>query len=205
MSPTLAADLRVRLRSIPTYDPPYEDDAPPDWRSAGASQPMLSPPLAPRGERLTGDSVPPGVLRQIVRSGRPLPPGPPLPASASPATTTAVVRFVNTCLEILNGYRALGHFRVLAHPEHVTAVLAAMTQAVRRLRRTTAAAATAGRGALIKARQLRTCEPRPGVAEVAVVIGAQAPRPADGEQAWALAFRLERQHDRWLCTAAQLL
>jgi hypothetical protein len=114
-------------------------------------------------------------------------------------------RFVNTCLEILNGYRPVNHFRALADPLAAATVLAEMTRAVGRLR-----PATRGRG-LVRLRAMRTCEPRPGVAEIALVVGAQTATTAgraagpDAGRAWGLAYRLERQHGRWQCTAARLL
>jgi len=52
---------------------------------------------------------------------------------------------------------------------------------------------------------MRTCEPRVGVAEIAIVVGCRAPVGRTDGRAWGLAFRLERQHGRWQCTAAQLL
>jgi hypothetical protein len=142
---------------------------------------------------------------------------------------------VNTCLEILNGYRPVAHFRSLSDPLAAAEVLAEMTRAVRRLRPTTR------QPGLVKLRAMRTCEPRPGVAEIALVVGVGvgagvgagvgvgvgaggAGRPAGAGPAaggdrraagggrtgrdarvWALAFRLECQHGRWQCTAAQLL
>jgi hypothetical protein len=112
---------------------------------------------------------------------------------------------VNTCLEILNGYRPVNHFRALADPLAAATVLAEMTRAVGRLR-----PATRGRG-LVRLRAMRICEPRPGVAEIALVVGTQTATTAgraagpDAGRAWGLAYRLERQHGRWQCTAARLL
>jgi uncharacterized protein DUF6459 len=169
--------MTVRLRSAPAYDPPYDDELPTQWWGAGALQPLLELPAAASPE----------------------------PFGAAPATIAAATRFVQACLEILNGYRPLTHVRVLADPLEMTAVLAEMTRAVRRLR------PAAGREALVKLRTMRTCEPRPGVAEIAVVVGAELPtrdgpaQRARSQAVWALAYRLEQRHARWLCTAATLL
>jgi Family of unknown function (DUF6459) len=174
----------VRLRSAPAYDPPYDDECPPErWGPGpGVVQPLLelaAPPVAREPDR-------PGWRRA------------PAPATASPATTAAATRFVNTCLEILNGYRAITHVRVLAHPFAAPVVLSEMSRAVQRLRR----AARDGGDQLVKLRTMRTCEPRPRVAEIAVVVGRAS---GTGCDTWALAFRLEQAHGRWLCTAAALL
>lgn len=261
MTPAREPEAPVRLRPVPPYDPPYDDELPPEWRGPAGQQPLLdlhpgaaarsrgsrpseaapaeirtrvNQPPAPAtrpatpspsgqppqwglphtGHRNAGCWAPaaPGTGRQAnaapARSGGQRPEmrrNPPLPASASPATGTAAVRFVNTCLEIINGYRAVGHFRALAHPLAAGAVAAAMGDAIRRLRKSGATPLTGGRGALVKVRQMRTCEPRPGVAEVAVVVGARTGPHGRNEHTWALAFRLEHQHGRWLCTAARML
>jgi hypothetical protein len=184
----------VLLRPAPAYDPPYDDELPPEWWGAGALQPLLELPAPSDAE--------PAAHRPALWT-------PPHPG-ASPATAAAATQFVNTCLEILNGYRPVTHFRVLAHPLEAPVVLTAMTQAVRRLRQ------AVPRDSLLKRRIMRTCEPRPGVAEIAVVIGAHAPPPSTratapairsaraAPQVWALACRLEQRHGRWLCAAAQL-
>jgi uncharacterized protein DUF6459 len=180
--------MTVRVRSAPAYDPPYDDELPTQWWGAGALQPLLELPAA---------SPEPFSDRPALRA--------PAPTGAAPATIAAATRFVQACLEILNGYRPLTHVRVLADPLEAPAVLAEMTRAVRRFR------PASGREALVKLRTMRTCEPRPGVAEIAVVVGAEPPtreRPAQrapSQAVWALAYRLEQRHARWLCTAATLL
>ena len=183
----------VRLRSAPAYDPPYDDERPPEWWGPGVVQPLLEMPAPPATER-----------ERDRPAWRPAPagvagaPGRTQPA-ASPATTAAATLFVNICLEILNGYRAVTHVRVLAHPLAAPAVLSEMSRAVQRLRR---AARGGGGDQLVKLRTMRTCEPRPRVAEIAVVVGRAA---GTGRDTWALAFRLEQANGRWLCTAAALL
>jgi hypothetical protein len=188
----------VLVRPAPASDPPYDDESPPEWWGAGALQPLLELP-APAPEPIAG------------RARSPAP-----HVGTSPSTAAAATRFVNTCLEILNGYRPATHIRGLAYPLDAPAVLAETQRAVRRLRQ------AAGRDTLLKVRTMRTCEPRPGVAEIAVVVGTDPPTrirttlrtqstpvvrhaAAASPQAWALAYRLEQRHARWLCTAAHLL
>jgi hypothetical protein len=183
MTPMLMIRGLVRLRSAPAYDPPYDDERPPEWWGSGAVQPLLELPAPPVAER---------------DPGRPAWRAPPPQAGASPATTAAATRFVNTCLEILNGYRPVTHVRVLAHPLAAQAVLAEVSRAVRRVRR---AARASGRDELVKLRTMRTCEPRSRIAEIAVVVGTEG----RGRRVWALAFRLEQVHGRWLCSVARVL
>jgi hypothetical protein len=45
---------------------------------------------------------------------------------------------------------------------------------------------------------MRTCEPRDGVIEVAVVLGY-------GIHTWAMAIRMERPADVWLCKLIQVV
>lgn len=193
-----AARPPIRILPAPAYDPPYDDEHPPDWWLPGTIQPLLElPPLPSR-------TVP---ADRAAGTGRTEPPERPTPA-ASPQTTAAAARFVNTCLEILNGYRPVSHVRSLADPLAAASVVDAMSGAAGRLR------PVARRDGLVKLRVMRTCEPRPGVAEIALVVGVRhgsgrgggdrTARSAVG-RAWGLAFRLELRGGRWLCTAARML
>jgi hypothetical protein len=200
----------VRVRPAPAYDPPYDEERPSDWFDPEALQPLLELPGLPG----TGRRRRPGPPDRPACTGWPGQ----VPAGASPPTTAAAARFVNICLEIINGYRPVTHFRALSAPLAAASVLEAMTEAVHRVRPATR------RGGLVKLRAMRTCEPRPGVAEIALVIAIDGgPGPSQGEpanrgptgsrtgrtgptrQAWGLAFRLERQPGRWQCTAAGML
>jgi hypothetical protein len=171
----------VRVRPAPAYEPPYDDERSGDRWDLRVVQPLLEPPA-------------PVVLRR--RIGQRSTPASPSPSpTATPATTAAAVRFARTCVEILNGYRPVGHFRALASPLAAGAVVEAMVDAGRRLRE-----ARRTRHELVRLRSVRTCEPRPGVAELALVVA-----HTTTHRAWALAYRLERRHGRWLCTAAAML
>ncbi|MPZ27098.1 MAG: hypothetical protein GEV12_11975 [Micromonosporaceae bacterium] len=199
-----AARQPIRILPVPAYDPPYDDERPPDWWLPGTVQPLLElPPLTGPTTTAVGASGPDRPLRagRVDATDRP-------GTVASTQTTAAAARFVNTCLEILNGYRPVAHFRALSDPLAAATVLDAMAHAVDRLR------PMARRDGLVKLRVMRTCEPRPGVAEIALVVGIRGDPGAGAGgrvgrdrvgQAWGLAFRLERRLGRWLCTAARML
>lgn len=199
----------VRIRPAPAHDPPYDEERPSGWSAPDAVQPLLELPGIPGAEpprpgRTGSDRRPDQAWPDQAPADQP----PPGIAGASPATTAAAARFVNTCLEILNGYRPVTHFRALSSPLAAANVLEAMTHAVRKLR------PVARRDGLVKLRAMRTCEPRPGVAEIALVVAVGLGHRAGGPptrpdrplgRAWGLAYRLELQHGRWHCTAARLL
>lgn len=198
MVPSPAPQVQVRLRAAPRYDPPYDDEHSGELWMVNPVQPLLSlarPPCPP--------ATPPTARS---RPGAATVPAPLPPVAAKSPPATAAVRFVNTCLEIFNGYRPVSHFRALASPLAAATVHTEMTHALRRLRR----AASRG-GTMIKLRQMRTCLPQPTVTEIAAVIGTAPARHQSGtgpqapQRAWAFASRLEYLHGRWLCTAARVL
>lgn len=190
MPPLPAPPAVVRLRPVPAYDPPYDDEQRRDrWDVSTREVPARE---VPDGEvevrqppRASAQSSRP-VGRAPVASGpapgtrHPVPAPPTLAtgrSSASPAARLAVARFLNTCLEIFNGLRPVGHARQLAHPLYAQDVLSALTYATRRLRY--AARRGEGRAALVKVRRLRVCEPSAGTVEIAAAIGfAEPAQPA---------------------------
>lgn len=199
---TAARRGSIRLVRAPSYDPPFDDEQPEGWWPGDGLQPMLDLPWPP------------------VPSPRPAPP--PYPAAAGPdaagqppvdpsTATDAANWFVRTSVEILNGYRPVGHFRALASPQDAPAVMVAMTDAIRRLRQVAGGVGTG----LVRPRKVRTFAPRPGAIEIAAVIGTgpvpgrgsagRAAFPRATERAWAFACRLEQRGGRWCCTAAHLL
>lgn len=221
MGVTVAESRTVRVRPVPAYEPPYDDERYPDpWVALVQPQLELPPPTAlkrvgrsgsghadagpteatgPTGARPTGTGATgtggAGTGGAGLHSGpRSLLPG--AGTGASPSKV-AVTRFLHACLEILNGYRPVAHVRTLSSPLEAATVVQAMTHAVRRLervrRRTTAPA-----DRRLRSGPVRICEPRPGTAEIAAVI-------RTGTQTWALAVRLEQRQGRWLCTVAHLL
>ncbi|MEJ3741861.1 Rv3235 family protein [Actinomycetes bacterium KLBMP 9797] len=187
----------VRLRPVPAFDPPYEDEASPD---AWGAQVALHRDT--RRRRRTRPPVPiPGVTPLAPVS---LDTGPPatVPPPASPDAKRATRQFVDTCLEIFNGYRPVGHIRprtVPAFAEPIIEQLAAGVARTERLRRAQRPPLPArAPGALVRLRRLHVCEPRAGVAEAAAVLGQVG-------RAWAVAFRLERRRGTWLCTAVRVV
>lgn len=131
---------------------------------------------------------------------RPLPPEPRevIPpeaiAGASPECHTAAHRFLNLCLELFNGFRSPGQLRPLLRVTEANDVLDELSRALRRLTVLRQALPAGTPRHPVRRRQLRTCEPRPGVAEVAAVL-------SDGRATWSVAYRLERDGTGWRCTA----
>ena len=126
----------------------------------------------------------------------------PVTAGASGDAKLAVRRFVQMCVEVLNGYRPAAHLRRLALPKEAAGVVA---QAV------------AGTGRVAELRQdgrlghrrerrptpvgvirLRLCEPRSGAVEAAVLL-------VTGERTWAMALRLELHQENWCATTLRLV
>lgn len=185
---TLATAPRIRLRPAPACDPPFEDEA-----GSRAWPAPAQPTLAPSGGRPT--SAP---------HRRP-PPSPDVaPAGTSGQARDAAHRFMHTCLEILNGYRPVAHFRALSDPLAAATVLDAMTRGSRRL------TSAGGAQRVVSLRRMRVCEPRSGVAEISAVLATRSPGRTRGgvtagDRCFAAAFRLERRHGRWQCHIARLL
>jgi hypothetical protein len=134
---------------------------------------------------------------------RPAPASAPAPipavavAGASPECHTAALRFLNLCLELFNGFRAPAQMRpLIAIPQALEVLdeLARSMRAVAEMRRRRTGADTR-----VRRSQLRTCEPRLGVAEVTAIVN-------DGSRTWALAYRLERLPGAgWRCVAFRAL
>jgi hypothetical protein len=101
------------------------------------------------------------------------------------------MHFLSLCLEVLNGFRPVTHLRPLTAPTEFSAVTEQVGRALDRIPR------GSGRPR-VRLRELRVCEPLPGIAELAAVLG-------HGDRAWAMALRLERRPTGWLCTFAQVV
>jgi hypothetical protein len=125
-------------------------------------------------------------------------PADPLPVRFQPTPgAVAAQRFVGVCVEILNGHRAVSHLRAVTAPgeyKQITDQLVARTNRTY-LGRPGRTAPTPHRVRLIG---MRTCEPRDGVVEVAAVL-------AYGVQTWAMAVRMERSAETWLCKLIQVI
>lgn len=190
----------IRLRPAPALDPPFDDEATPLplWDQL---------PLQFEGATRHRRHAPIPVPR--VRSGAPPLPDPPgdattpptALASASEETKRAARRFLDVCLEILNGYRPIAHLRGLAG-HNALPVIEQMTACLDRandLRRTHDPTRALPHGhRFVILRHLRVCEPRSGVAEGAAALTLFG-------RTWALAFRLERKRGRWHCAVVRLV
>ncbi|GAB3970344.1 Rv3235 family protein [Plantactinospora veratri] len=116
-------------------------------------------------------------------------------AGATPEAKRAAKRFLDTCLEIVNGYRPAGHVRALASPSDAAGMVAQLASATSRVsgrRRPGQPVRT------VRLRRLRVCEPRPGVVEAAAAVGVAG-------RTWAMAFRIERRRGSWVGTSVALL
>ena len=106
---------------------------------------------------------------------------------------TAATRFVTACVEVLNGYRPVGHLRALTTPYDYTSVTSQLTRRAVRLRM------PGGRGTeRVRMRRVLTCELRTGVAEATAVLD-------NGKTSWAIALRIERRRGPWLCTLLEVI
>ncbi|WP_433797419.1 Rv3235 family protein [Actinoplanes sp. CA-252034] len=165
----------IRLRPVPRYEPPFDDEATPQvWTSS--RQLTLEWPA-------DGSAASPPATME-----------PPVVAGASGDAKLAVRRFVRLCVEVLNGFRPAAHLRRLALPSHAAEVVAQGLAGARRaadLRRTRQATARRPPVAVIK---VVLCEPRAGAVEAAVTL-------VTGDRTWAMAFRLELHQQTWAATA----
>lgn len=116
-------------------------------------------------------------------------------AGATPEAKRASRWFLDRCLEIVNGYRPVGHARSLCGPAEAASVVEQLSTGAARL----AGRRRPGRpAAQVRLRRLRVCEPRTGVAEGAAVL--------DGvDRTWAMTFRIERRRGSWVAVWVELL
>jgi hypothetical protein len=227
MSATLAAATAsqripvVRVRPAPRSEPLSDDER----RAAGLQAPPMAAPALPLGmparrrrpsPRRAGPTRPVAAAASTHALGTAAPEpaaGPPVSSPARLATR----RFLAVCVEVLGGFRPVTQLRALCLPERfdeVTQRLRAHTpgavpgsRAPARSpvpRRTpTGAPPRPGRVGQsgterVTVRRVQVCEPIDGVAEVAAVL-------ARRDDVWAMALRLERRHERWLCAHLEVI
>jgi hypothetical protein len=174
LAPTLER-VAVRLRPAPPLEPPFDDELPEPLPSGITMLPL----------EWSRRRVP---ERRAVASQ-------PVAPIESPARVAAH-RFVGVCVEVLNGFRPVTHLRSLTAPTDLPAITDQLVRRTARVRLGQPARPAARH--LVRVRCVRTCEPRDGVAEVAVVL-------AHGAATWAMAVRLERLEHRWLCRLIQVI
>jgi hypothetical protein len=192
----------VRMRPAPQFDPPYDDEPAAPVRVLGPVDEPGPPERSEDPERLWG----------------PAPAGPAggLPPRAGTGGQAAY-RYVGLCLEVLEGYRPATHLRRLTLAAAFENVLDQLSRPAARTghpssggpapqatggRPTTGGAPPTRRGDRgadrLRLRRLWVGEPSDGVVEAAAVVGR-------ADRAWALALRLERRGDRWLCIDLQVV
>jgi hypothetical protein len=197
----------VRVRPAPSLDPPFDDEPDrlpplrsgvpdlgvPDLGGLGAEPPVIGPWTAP--------GPPPG-------------PGPAPGPDAAPgpadrrdgverraAAHRTVRGYLDRALEVVDGFRPVGHLRALTDPGQFDDVAGQLS----RLRGGRPAPPTRPTSGVVRMgvdrvrlRHLRVCEVRDGVLEAAAVL-------VRGDRVRALALRLERRSRTWLCTYLQVL
>jgi hypothetical protein len=211
LAPRGGTRTAIRLRPLPSYDPPFDDELSADfwapvhqlaleWRRPSALDQRTGGGGADAGGRIdaTGQT---GAVEKVgaARSGPAAGAG-----SASDDARMAVQRFMGMCLEVLNGYRPAAHLRRLALPTEAAGVIAQAVAGAKRVaerRRSAAGAAAANRvpnPAIAKIRNVLACQPRADAVEATVVL-------ATGERTWALALRLELHNQSWAATVLRML
>lgn len=173
----------IRLRPVPRYEPPFDDDpAARQWPEPAWSL-TRRPPAGP----------PPTVLPR---------PEPPPVVGVSGDTRLAVRRFVRLCVEVLNGFRPAAHLRRLSLPSEAAEVVAQGLAGARRVTELRKAARPdtrrPPRPAPVAVIGLKLCEPRHGAVEAAVTL-------VTGDRTWAMAFRLELHQQTWTATTLVII
>jgi hypothetical protein len=115
-------------------------------------------------------------------------------AGASPEAQSAAMRFLNFCLELLNGFRTPAQLRPLIEPELSIVITDELTRAMRlavELRRRSS-------DSKIRRNTLRVCEPIDGAAEAAAVL-------SDATRTFAMAYRIEKRTPTWRCAFLKFL
>jgi hypothetical protein len=196
--------MSVALARQQTASPSIPDRSTPPARRAGASlSPSRGAPIrvhrAPLVEPPFDDELRPTTYRprQTVALEDIIPPE--AIAGASPECHTAAHRFLNLCLELFNGFRSPAQLRPLIRVTEAHDVLDELSRGLRRITERRRQHRTPVQSRMpVRRRQLRTCEPRPGIAEVAAVL-------SDGRSTWSVAYRLERDATGWRCTFMAVL
>jgi hypothetical protein len=193
----------VRIRRAPTVEPPADDDRRRDEhpvctgqlalftsvQSARASAAAASAAAAPTPPPEGGGTGQRGVRTP---AGAPVPGRSTQPVGNPVAAQVAARRFVSACVEVLNGFRPVGHLRALTTPFDHAAVVKQLTRRAR-LR----VPATPG-GTRVELHRVRVFEQRTGVAEAVAVLG-------HGNATWAIALRFEHRRGAWLCNLLEVV
>jgi len=188
----------VRIRRAPTVEPPADDDRRRDEHPVCTGQLALFTSIqSSRASAVTATTAAPesgSAGQRGARASASVPaPGRSTQAAGSPvAAQVAAGRFVSACVEVLNGFRPVGHLRALTTPFDYAAVVKQLTRRAR-LR----VPATPG-GTRVGLHRVRVFEQRAGVAEAVAVL-------KHGNATWAIALRFEHRRGAWLCNLLEVV
>ena len=216
----------IRVRPAPSFEPPYDDEPPPDEPTGAGPTPAQAGPTRTdagnqrlaqrpgRGERSgTGHRRGPGGRPEEEQPWGPAPAG---PVGGSPPRAgtggQAAYRYVGLCLEVLKGFRPATHLRRFTLAASFDSVLEQLARPAARTGHPSSAGPVptgrtvpaGGRRAgapgsdRLRLRRLWVGEPSDDVVEAAAVLGR-------ADRAWAVALRLERREETWLCTDLQVI
>ena len=203
----------IRVRPVPALEPPTDEEvSAAGWCAPDPDAPAL--PLASRTAPMAlAPLLAPAGMTQSGGTGD----------GESTSAHQATRRFIGACLEVLGGYRPVTHLRTLCVADEFPTVAQRLTgrtaaarpggaQSSAHLNARTPVRGWPASGAPPRAdrasqpapaerivvRRVQIGEPKPGVAEVAVVLNRR-------DQVWAMALRLELRDGRWLCTYLHVL
>jgi hypothetical protein len=186
----------VRIRRAPTVEPPADDDRRRDEHPVCTGQLALftSVQSARTGAATAVPEGGGGASQREVRTPANAPvPGSSTRVAGNPvAAQVAAGRFVSACVEVLNGFRPVGHLRALTTPFDYAAVVKQLTKRAR-LR-----VPAAPGGTRVGLHRVRVFEQRAGVAEAVAVL-------RHGNVTWAIALRFEHRRGMWLCNLLEVV
>jgi hypothetical protein len=110
----------------------------------------------------------------------------------------AIRRYLDLVLEVLGGFRPVGHLRALTARDRFDAVAGQLARLGGPSVLRPGSGLVRVTGDRIRLRHLRICEVRDGAVEAAAVL-------VRGESVRAMTLRLERDGDLWLCTHLHVL
>lgn len=192
----------LRVLPAPNCEPPFDDELPPERRTAAGPGQQALPLqlLLPSG--LPARPVPPPwtllpAARQPYAAGDFDDEGPEQTARAAlPDPRMWAARLGQAVVEVCSGGRPVSQLLRWTSPAVYTDLAARYGPMARR--RAAEHRTTAVRTRFEQVRSVHVCEPADGVAEVSLVVGG-------GERPRAVALRLEGLNGRWVCTRLEFV
>lgn len=148
------------------------------------SRPIPGRPQTSR-ERQPDDA---GGQVDLARACEPASPGRPAPDGSG---RLATYRFVQACVEVVNGVRPATQLLPLTGPIRFPGIVAQLTRPTDHPRPTMPHEP-------VRLRRIRVCEPTGGVAEAVAILDHNG-------RSWAMAVRLERELTGWRCALIQMV